>query len=177
MAYLAYEVQPVPHPVKAPSHAFDALPQPVEVLERADGRAVVVVTESVERVVREFYESYQEGDLDRTWERYVAIDVINHAFDGAYDRKAWREADKSFVAAFPNLDVQVLDQVADGDKVATRYEMTGTQSGAYVGIPASGVTATLTATSWDRIADGKIAEHWVTADVAGLIQQLTSAGE
>ncbi len=37
------------------------------------------------------------------------------------DRKAWREADKSFGAAFSNLNVKVLDQAADGDKVATRW--------------------------------------------------------
>jgi steroid delta-isomerase-like uncharacterized protein len=131
------------------------------------------MTDDIKRVVREFYESYEQGDLDRTWERYLAPEMINHAFDGAYDRDAWREVDKSFLAAFPDLHVQVLDQVADGDKVATRYSFTGTQTGEYLGIPASGATATMNSTSWDRIADGKIAEHWATADVAGFIQQLT----
>jgi hypothetical protein len=37
-------------------------------------------------VVRNFYESYNDRDLDRTYERYVSRSLINHAFGGAYDR-------------------------------------------------------------------------------------------
>jgi hypothetical protein len=94
MACMAYEVPPVPHPVRALTHALDALPDPAQALGRADATAGLALTENVERVVRESYASYEEGDLDRRWERYVAADVINHAFDGSHDRKAWREADK-----------------------------------------------------------------------------------
>jgi predicted ester cyclase len=129
---------------------------------------------SVKTVVSEFYESYQGRDLDRTWDRYIAPNLINHAFGGVYDRETWRESDKSFVAAFPDLSVEVLDQVAEGDKVATRYAMTGTQTGEFFGVPAGGATATLTGTALDRIADGKIVEHWADADIGGFLQQLAA---
>jgi predicted ester cyclase len=123
-------------------------------------------------VVREFYESYNEGDLDRTWERFIAPGIVNHAMGGAYDREGWLESDKSLLTGFSDLHVEVLDQVAEGDKVATRYTITGTQTGEFFGIPAGGVTATLSGTSLDRIADGKIVEHWADADLGGFIQQL-----
>jgi predicted ester cyclase len=132
------------------------------------------MSDTVKGVVRGFYESYHDRDLDRTWERYVAPNLVNHALGGVYDREAWRESDKSLLAAFPDLSVQVLDQVSEGDKVATRYAMTGTQTGEFFGVPAGGATATLTGTALDRISDGQIVEHWADADVGGFLQQLAA---
>jgi predicted ester cyclase len=132
------------------------------------------MSETVKGVVRGFYESYHERDLDSTWERFVGASLVNHAMGGLYDREAWRESDKGLLAAFPDLRVEVLDQVSEGDKVATRYVMTGTQAGEFFGIPAGGVAGTLTGTAFDRIADGKIVEHWADADVGGFLQQLAA---
>ena len=123
--------------------------------------------------IRGFYESYNEGDLDQTWERYVAADLINHALGGAYDRDAWRETDKALFSAFAEVGAEVRDQVAEGDKVATRYAITATgQVADFFGIPASGATATLTGISFDRVSRGKFAEHWAENDLAGFLEQL-----
>ena len=132
------------------------------------------MSDSNKAVVREFYESYNAGDLDRTWERYIAPGIVNHAMGGAFDREGWLESDKSLFTGFSDLHVEVLDQVAEGDKVATRYTITGRQTGEFFGIPAGGVTATLSGTSLDRIADGKIVEHWADTDLGSFVQQLTS---
>jgi predicted ester cyclase len=131
------------------------------------------MSDNTKTVARAFYESYNEGDLDRSWESYIAPDLINHAMGGAYDGDGWREVDKSMLVAFPDTRVQVLDQVAEDDKVATRMTFTGTQVSEFFGIPAAGVTATLSVTAVDRVAGGKIVEHWSDADVAGFLQSLT----
>ena len=102
--------------------------------------------------------------------------MINHAFGGAYDREGWLAADQGLLAAFTDLQVEVLDQIVQGDRVATRFAMTGTQSGEFYGMPPSGAKATLTGTAFDRIEDEKIAEHWSDSDLGGFMQQLTSAG-
>ncbi len=125
-------------------------------------------------VVRNFYESYNDRDLDTTYETYVARDLINHAFGGAYDRAGWLAADSSLVAAFADLHVEVLDQIVEGDRVATRLSMSGTQTGEFYGVPATGAKATLTGTAFDRIAEDRIAEHWSDSDLGGFMQQLTS---
>ncbi len=83
--------------------------------------------------------------------------------------------DKALFPAFADLHVEVLDQVGEGDKVATRYVISGTQTGEFLGLSASGSKAALTGTSFDRIADGKIAEHWADVDFGGFMQQLTPA--
>ncbi len=105
----------------------------------------------------------------------VGWPTINHAFGGAYDRERWLAADSGLVAAFEDLHVEVLDQIVQGDRVATRFSMTGTQTGEFYGVPATGVRATLTGTAFDRIEDEKIAEHWSDSDLGGFMSQLTSA--
>ncbi len=125
-------------------------------------------------VVRNFYEGYNDRDLDKTYEQYVSHSLVNHAFGGAYDREAWLATDTGLLAAFKDLRVEVLDQIVQGDRVATRFSMTGTQTGEFYGVAPSGAAATLTGTAFDRIEDGKIAEHWSDSDLGGFMQQLTA---
>jgi predicted ester cyclase len=132
------------------------------------------MTITADTVVRNFYESYNERDLDATYEQWVAHDLINHAFGGAYDREGWLSADKGLLDAFQDLRVEVLDQIVQGDRVATRFAMTGTQTGSFFGIEPTGAVATLTGTAFDRIEDEKIAEHWSDSNLGGFLQQLAA---
>jgi predicted ester cyclase len=133
------------------------------------------MTPTTHDVVRGFYESYNNKDLEKSWEQYISRGLVNHAFGGAYDREAWLGVEQAYLSAFADLHVEVLDQVAEGDRVATRVAMTGTQNGEFYGVPAAGATGTLRVSFFDRVEDGKIAEHWADADVGGLLQQLTGA--
>jgi predicted ester cyclase len=126
-------------------------------------------------VARNFYEGYNGHELEAIWETYLSHDLINHAFGGVYDREAWLAVEQGYLSAFPDLRVVVLDQVTEGDKVATRVEMTGTQKEDFFGVVAAGAVGTLHVSFFDRVADGKIVEHWADADVGGLLQQLTGA--
>ena len=63
--------------------------------------------------------------------------------------------------------------VAEGDKVAVRWTFTGTHKGKLVvGIPPTGLQATMTGIAIYRITGGKIMEIWVNSDVLGLWLQL-----
>jgi len=124
-------------------------------------------------VVRSFWESYNEHDLDKSWQLYISRDLENHAFEGAYNREAWLGIEKGFIAAFPDVHVEILGQVTEGDLSATRVAMTGTQKEEFYGVPAAGAVGTLRVTFFDRVADGKIVEHWADADVGGFLQQLS----
>ena len=124
-------------------------------------------------VVRNFWESYNEHDLDKSWQLYISRDLENHAFEGAYNREAWLGIEKGFIAAFPDVHVEILGQVTEGDLSATRVAMTGTQKEEFYGVPAAGAVGTLRVTFFDRVADGKIVEHWADADVGGFLQQLS----
>lgn len=77
-----------------------------------------------------------------------------------------------FRAAFPDLEITIDDQIAEGDKVCSRATTRGTHQGEIFGIPATGKVVTMTGMTIVRIVEGQIAESWVKNDVMGLMNQL-----
>ena len=75
-------------------------------------------------------------------------------------------------AAFPDFDSTIDLLVAEGDIVAGRMTTTGTHTGDFMGIPATGKRVTFTETHIVRIANGKAVEHWGNQDDLGMMQQL-----
>jgi steroid delta-isomerase-like uncharacterized protein len=79
---------------------------------------------------------------------------------------------KMFYGAFPDLHHTFEEFVAEGDKVACRFTISGTHKGDFQDIPPTGKTVNVSASVVDRIVDGKIVEHWTLLDTMGLMQQL-----
>jgi predicted ester cyclase len=76
-------------------------------------------------------------------------------------------------AGVPDLTVTVEDQIADGDKVATRWTAQGTHDGELMGIDPTRRTAVVTGITVQRIGDGgQIVEGWTNWDMLGMLQQL-----
>ena len=75
-------------------------------------------------------------------------------------------------AAFPDFDSTIDLLVAEGDIVAGRMTTTGTHTGDFMGIPATGKRVTFTETHIFRIANGKAVEHWGNQDDMAMMQQL-----
>jgi steroid delta-isomerase-like uncharacterized protein len=78
----------------------------------------------------------------------------------------------TYRTALPDYHCTIEDQVAEGDKVVTRWTVRGTQLGAMAGMPPTGKPVTLAGIVIDRIANGKLMETWLQADVLGMMQQL-----
>jgi predicted ester cyclase len=77
-----------------------------------------------------------------------------------------------FRSAFPDLHVTIEDQVAAGDKVATRVTFQGTHLGPFWERAPSGKRVSFSGIAIDRIAGGKIVEMWHEADFPALRKQL-----
>jgi predicted ester cyclase len=74
---------------------------------------------------------------------------------------------------FPDVILTVEDQVAEGDKIATRWTAQGTHDGELMGIDPTGRVATVTGITVQRFAaDGRIVEGWTSWDMFGMLQQL-----
>jgi steroid delta-isomerase-like uncharacterized protein len=107
-------------------------------------------------------------------------DCINHAMPGSDNRglDALRVYHNSFFddffSAFPDIQIEIMQQVAEGNQVATHITSKGEHGGAFYGIPPTGKSISTSVIRIDRIQDGKIAEHWSVSDAAGLMQQLQS---
>ena len=74
--------------------------------------------------------------------------------------------------AFPDLKITIEEQIAEGDKVVTRWSARGTHQGDLMGIPPTGKQGTVTGITIERITGGKIVESHTNWDTLGLLQQL-----
>ncbi len=77
-----------------------------------------------------------------------------------------------FVTGFPDLNVAIEDEVSEGERVVVRWTARGTHQGEFMGMPPSGNEFVIGGLTLLRIAEGKIAEHWVGGDFLGLMQQV-----
>jgi predicted ester cyclase len=128
--------------------------------------------------LRFFDEVWSEGKLDLVDELFGPDYVGRPA--GPEETVRGPEGVKEYVgrmrAGVPNLTVTVEDQVVDGDKVATRWTAQGTHNGELMGIDPTGLAATVTGITIQRIGDaGQIVEGWTNWDMLGMLQQLGAA--
>jgi predicted ester cyclase len=125
----------------------------------------------IKEVARAFYET-DATTIVTNFSQYIDANVVNHANESARTHEGWLATDKVFFGSFDDVQVEVLDQVAEGDKVASRWVFTGRQASDFAGIPTTGRTGTLAATTVDRVVDGKIVEHWIDVDFGSFLRQL-----
>src|SRR5690606_674150 len=60
----------------------------------------------------------------------------------------------------PDYHTAIEDLIAEGDRVAARVTITGTHTGDFYGLPATGKRIQVSGMYIVRIAQGKIVEHW-----------------
>ena len=126
-------------------------------------------------VVRRFLEGiFSQGNPDVVDELadpdFVVHDPSSEAGDvdaqGVKESIAWSQN------AFPELRVTIEDQVAEGDKVATRWRVSGTHQGEMMGAAPTGNQVTFAGTQTDYLSGGKIVESWSNWDTLGMLGQI-----
>ena len=78
----------------------------------------------------------------------------------------------AIISAFPDFRHNTIDVAAEGDKLAVRFNITGTHKWEFQGIPATGKKVSFEGTEFFTIIDGKIVEEWLIVDMIGLLQQI-----
>ena len=121
-------------------------------------------------IVRRFFDDVWNGQkLEVVDDVFAATVLLN-------GQPVPREAIKQLVAArrvaFPDIQVVVEDQVAEGDKVSTRRTWQATHRGPYRGITGTGRRVKWTQISIVRLAEGRIVEDWPVSDELSILQQL-----
>jgi predicted ester cyclase len=76
--------------------------------------------------------------------------------------------------AFPDLRVDVHDQIAEGDKVTTRKTIRGTHQGPLLGIAPTGKQVAIEVIDIIRLRDGQYVEHWGINTLSVVLTQLRS---
>jgi steroid delta-isomerase-like uncharacterized protein len=77
--------------------------------------------------------------------------------------------------AFSDQRWDIHQVLAEGDKVVIHCTHTGTHTGPFFGLPATGRRFAYKQMHIIRIRDGKGVEHWAVRDDASLMRQLTGA--
>lgn len=115
----------------------------------------------------------QEGDMSAA-DEYIDAHVVTH--DGMPGQAPGLEGVKQTFqvlrSAFPDMTVSVKDIIAEDTKVVGRFVVSGTHTGSFMGIPATGKTFTYDEIVIVRFENGKIVEHWAEMDSLGMMQQL-----
>jgi steroid delta-isomerase-like uncharacterized protein len=129
--------------------------------------------EQNKQIIRRYQECYNTNNLDGL-DEIMAFDVLTPKImlnmpSGLEGAKAVHQ--KTLVG-MPDFRTEIQDLIAEGDKVVARVLMTGTHTGDFYGIPATGKRVEFTGVFIARIADGKIVEHWGEEDSYGLLLQL-----
>ncbi|SRR5581483_2232429 len=77
-----------------------------------------------------------------------------------------------FRLAFPDAHVTIEDIICEGDTVAFRFTLSGTQQGQFGSIAPTDKKISWTGMDFVRIADGKIVELWSSQDSLAMLRQL-----
>ncbi|MQA08410.1 MAG: ester cyclase [Pseudonocardiaceae bacterium] len=125
----------------------------------------------ISRLARRFYERLAAGDSTGAVE-LVGAGYVGHGLGAGGGPASVKKDIDTWLAAVPDLRIDVHDTVAEGDRVALRMTLRGTQSGRFAGIPASGKPFEIGATDVVRVADGAIVEAWTLCDLASMFSQL-----
>ena len=93
-------------------------------------------------------------------------------------REAVRLRAAMLIGAFPDLQLERIDLLIDGDRHADRWVLSGTHRGVFLGIAPTGRRVRLEGATFTRLdADGLVAEDRHFADLAGLIAQLSDPAQ
>lgn len=124
-------------------------------------------------ISRRFFEEILSRGNFELVDELITADYDAHTPIGVFEGlKGAKQFASGLREAFPDLDVEVKEQVAEGDKVATLWRARGTHQGNFGGIPATGKSMEINGITMFRVADGKVLESWGFADMMSLMKQL-----
>jgi predicted ester cyclase len=130
--------------------------------------------EENKRIIRRWIDAgVNAGDLSVADELFET-DVLAHAPEG--DVRGVDQGPKASIKllreAFPDLHFTVDDLIAEGDRVAARFEARGSHRGDFMGIAPTQKPVSFKGVYIYRLSSGRIAEVWISLDAMGLLGQL-----
>ena len=106
-------------------------------------------------------------------DRYLASDAKMHGLgDAPMTRDEFRRMHRTFCEAFPDIRIEVVRTVSEGDMVVALCHVTGTHCGASLGCAATQNKVDMWGMGMARVADGRIVEGWNAWDFMTLYQQV-----
>jgi steroid delta-isomerase-like uncharacterized protein len=133
-----------------------------------------VTTENNKHSVSRFIDEVINQAKMAAADEFVATDFIERdplpgQEQGLEGLKQWLSM---YLAAFPDVHWTIEEQIAEGDKVVTRFTWHGTHLGDFIGIPPTGRQVTVSGVVIDTLNGGKLVDSRMLMDALTLMQQL-----
>ena len=123
---------------------------------------------------QKWFAGLNSGDISVADEVFQPDCVIH--INGNPQRNLFLDDFKQMLAglltAFPDLHFTINDQFACGEKVSTRWTATGTNTGPFGEMPATGKGIEIEGLIMDQVINGRVAKRWELWDQMAMMQQL-----
>jgi len=131
------------------------------------------MSEENKQIASRFIDEFNKGNM-AIFDELLAADFVDLTpLPGADStREGWKQASQMEFTAFPDLRMELQEQIAEGDLVVNLLGGSGTHQGDFMGIPATGKEVTAGNITIFRISGGKIIERRTVLDALGLMAQL-----
>ena len=126
--------------------------------------------ENLHKACKLYEEAFEAGNLSVV-DELLADDFFDHLHH-CRGPQAFKRTIASLRKRFPDLELSIEDQSANGDTVTTRCELSGTDEGGVLWYPPTGKRVAFHVVYVDRFREGKLVEHQGKMDTTGLLKQL-----
>ena len=126
-------------------------------------------------VQRNFEVIWSQCNLEAT-DAIIAHDYVGHIAtlpEPVRGIEAFKQVIMLYHFSSPDIRFEIQDQIAEGNKVATRWIARGTHQGEFMGIAPSGQRLSVTGMSFHRIENGRIQESWDDWDALTMLQNMS----
>jgi predicted ester cyclase len=132
------------------------------------------VLETNKQLCRDYFQAFLKGDAE--WmKKHIAPTFVRHDPGLSFEVKGPEGVMKLhdvLMPAFPDMELPLLDFVAEGDKVLVRLKVKATHSGALGDLAATGKKIDIDVLDLFQFKDGVLIEHWALLDNLGMLKQL-----
>jgi len=126
--------------------------------------------------IRWFEEVWNQRDGDAI-ERLMALDAQGH-LEGGHEVvgcEQFRAFHSAFLAAIPNLSMEILGAIGDDENACVHWKLTGSHTGTESDFAPTGREISLRGMTWLKVRDGRICEGWDCWNHAALMELMSSA--
>ena len=112
----------------------------------------------VRRLIEDVYGEGKVGLIDEL----IHEEYVEHPMPDGFspDREGLESFVQALHAALSDVQATVERVLVDGDQLAFRWRITGTHTGEFLGIPASGNHVETTGNDVGAMREGKVVERW-----------------
>ena len=136
---------------------------------QADDRGEI---EKIRQIAIDFFsEIWNQGD-ESAIDKFISVNTVGNDPQFGTGRESFRKKWREWQRAFPDINFRIDDVIVEGNKVVTRWHLTGTQSGPLEGMPPSNKKVAVDGVSIDEIKNGQLISGFDALDSLNFRKQL-----